>query len=286
MASRDFDFDGAEEQASAAQVQLPRPTRDRFDERYAFALLRRQVERYGWRPAGSRALRRLAEDLRARLPAGRLEPLGPEHPRLRNVVGTVKGSLPAIVIGAHYDVEARPKGFVGANDGAAGTATVVALARAMARARRPAGAPELRFVLFDGEEEPAGCDDFARCGLRGSRAYVRDHPAKDIKEMILLDYVGSKRLRLPREGSSDPALWVRVRAAARRVGVGVVFPSTTDATLLDDHTPFLEQGIPAVDLIDWQYPHKDTLRDTVDKTSPRALDVVGETVAQLLLTPR
>lgn len=220
------------------------------------------------------------------MPNGRFEPLGPEHPRLRNVVGTVPGALPAIVVGAHYDVEARPRGFVGANDGAAGTAAVVTLARAMARAKRPAGAPELRFVLFDGEEEPAGCRDFARCALRGSRAYVRDHPPTEIRAMVLLDYVGSKRLRLPRAGSSDTDLWIRVRGAARRVGVGRVFPATSDESLLDDHTAFLEAGIPAVDLIDWQYPHKDTLRDTVDKTSPRSLDAVGETISELLLNWR
>jgi len=283
FASRDFDLDGKDDDPQAREPFVPRPTTDRFDEQYAFALLRRQVDRYGWRPAGSRALRRLAEDLRRRLPAGRLERLGSEHPRLRNVVGTVPGTKPAIVVGAHYDVEARPKGFVGANDGAAGTAAVVTLARAFARAKRPAGAPELRFVLFDGEEEPAGCKDFASCGLRGSRAYVRDHPARDIQAMILLDYVGSKKLRLPREGSSDEGLWRRVRASAKKVGVERVFPNTSDASLLDDHTAFLQQGIPAVDLIDWQYPHKDTLRDTVDKTSAHSLDAVGETVAHLLL---
>jgi Zn-dependent M28 family amino/carboxypeptidase len=187
------------------------------------------------------------------------------------------------VIGAHYDVEARPKGFVGANDGAAGTAAVVELSRAIRRAGWPADGPELRFVLFDGEEEPAGCNDFARCGLRGSKAYVAAHGDEDIQAMILLDYVGSKRLRLPREGSSDEALWARLREAARRVGVAKVFPATTDTALLDDHVPFLEEGIPAIDLIDWQYRYKDTLRDTVDKTSARALDAVGETVAELLL---
>ncbi|HEX8123934.1 MAG TPA: M28 family metallopeptidase [Solirubrobacteraceae bacterium] len=256
-----------------------------FDERYAFALLRRQVERYGWRPAGSSKLRALAEDLRRRMPDGRLEPLGPRHPRLRNVVGTVPGTRPAVVIGAHYDVEARPKGFVGANDGAAGTAAVVELARAMARAERPADAPELRFVLFDGEEEPANCPDgrFEQCALRGSKAYVRDHPAEDIQAMILLDYVAAKRLRLPREGSSNEDLWRRLRSAANRAGVLKVFPPTTDATIIDDHTPFLEQGIAAIDLIDWQYPHRDTLQDTVDKTSQTSLDAVGETVADLLL---
>ncbi|HEV2062498.1 MAG TPA: M28 family peptidase, partial [Solirubrobacteraceae bacterium] len=159
----------------------------------------------------------------------------------------------------------------------------VELARVMARARRPAGAPELRFVLFDGEEEPAGCTPFEECGLRGSRAYVERHAGEGIQAMILLDYVASKRLRLPREGSSDRELWARLRQAARRVGVGRVFPAVSDVSLLDDHVPFLEQGIPAVDLIDWRYPYRDTLRDTVDKTSARALDAVGETVAELLL---
>ncbi|HEX8208234.1 MAG TPA: M28 family metallopeptidase [Solirubrobacteraceae bacterium] len=217
------------------------------------------------------------------MPAGAFEPLGDDHPRLRNVVGTVAGEGPPIVIGAHYDVEARPKGFVGANDGAAGTAAVVQLARTFARLERPEGAPELRFVLFDGEEEPAGCDDFGSCALRGSRAYVERHAGEGIQAMVLLDYVGSKRLRLPREGTSDEQLWIRLREAARRIGTERVFPATSDASLLDDHTPFLEQGIPAIDLIDWQYEHKDTLRDTVDKTSAEALDAVGETVADLLL---
>ena len=186
-----------------------------------------------------------------------------------------------IVIGAHYDVEARPKGFVGANDGAAGTAAVVELARTFDEMDWKG--PELRFVLFDGEEEPAGCEDFASCGLRGSRAYVERHAGEGIQAMILLDYVAYERLRLPREGTSDTGLFIRLREAARRIGTARVFPATSDAALLDDHTPFLEQGIPAIDLIDWQYPYKDTLRDTVDKTSADALDAVGETVADLLL---
>ena len=285
LASKDFDLNGdGSENVSAREPFVPRAKTKRFDERYAFDLLRRQVERYGWRPAGSRRLRRLAEDLRRRMPDGRLEPLGPEHPRLRNVVGTVPGTAPgAIVIGAHYDVEARPKGFVGANDGAAGTAAVVTLARAFDALGSRWQGPELRFVLFDGEEEPAGCDDFSACALRGSKAYVRDHGDEQIEAMILLDYVGSKRLRLPREGSSDEPLWAQLRQAARRVGVAKVFPPTTDASIIDDHTPFLEQGIRAIDLIDWQYEYKDTLRDTVDKTSANSLDAVGETVADLLL---
>ena len=281
FAAHDFDLDGDEEEA-AAQPFVPSPRIHRFDERRAFALLREQVESYGWRPAGSPSLRRLAVRLRRALPNGRFEDV-PRHPGLRNVVGTVPGAGKAIVIGAHYDVEARPKGFVGANDGAAGTATVVELARTMARLRRPPGAPELRFVLFDGEEEPAGCEDFLRCGLRGSSAYVRAHRG-EVSRMVLLDYVGDKRLRIPRELGSDPALWARLRRAARTAGVERVFPRRAyEGEILDDHTPFTRAGIPAIDLIDFDYPPRDSLQDTVDKTSPRSLNAVGEAVAQLLL---
>ena len=259
---------------------VPTPTADRFDSAYAYGLVRHQVERYGWRPGGSRSLRRLAVDLRGRLPNGRLEPLGSRYPGLANVAGKIPGRLPAIVVGAHYDVEARPRGFVGANDGAAGTAALVALAKALEKNPLP-GAREVRFVLFDGEEEPPGSTDFRADALRGSGAYVRRHRGS-VGSMVLLDYVGNRGLRLPREGSSNPQLWARLRAAAGRVGTTESFPDGTGTTLFDDHTPFLEAGIPAIDLIDFEYPWRDTLQDTVDKVSERSLDVTGETVYELV----
>jgi glutaminyl-peptide cyclotransferase len=69
-----------------------------------------------------------------------------------------------------------------------------------------------------------------------------------------------------------------VRAAAGGAGVGAVFPAATQLAILDDHTPFLRAGIPAVDLIDFAYRYRDTTRDTLDKLSVRSLDAVGETV--------
>ena len=100
--------------------------------------------------------------------------------------------------------------------------------------------------------------------------------------MVLLDYVANTAIRIPREGNSDRRLWARLRAAARRAGVARVFPPGTGAALLDDHTPFLDAGIPSIDLIDFTYRHRDTVRDTVDKLSRRSLDAVGETVYELL----
>jgi glutaminyl-peptide cyclotransferase len=255
---------------------------DRFDADRAWSLVARQVA-VGQRPAGSPQLRALAARLRRLLPNGRFEPI-PREPGLRNVVGTLKGRRPGIVLGAHYDTLVEPKGFVGANNGAAGTAVVVEAARALRRLPRPSGAREVRFVLFDGEEPEAGLPeesrDFYRKGLRGSRAYVAQHPGRTAA-MVLLDYVGNRGLKLPREGSSTGSLWTLVRAAAARVGARRLFPRTVGPSILDDHTPFLRDGVPAVDLIDWSYPGH-SLSDGLDKLSRRSLDGVGETVVELV----
>ena len=196
-------------------------TVDRFDGPGAFALLRTQVLEYGWRPAGSPALRRLAVRLRRLMPNGRFEPI-PGHAGLRNIVGTVPGRLPAIVVGAHYDVEAEPSGFVGANDGAAGTAAVVTLARAFARAPRPRAARALRFVLFDGEEEPAGCTPFVACGLRGSTAYALRHAGDVSRDGPARLHRREARAELPARGQlgsgavEPAAAWRRARSASVR----------------------------------------------------------------------
>jgi glutaminyl-peptide cyclotransferase len=268
---------GDDHATTTAPGTTPKATASHFDAERAFALIRRQLA-YGQRPAGSPQLRRLAAVLRRELPNGRFEPVT-GHPGLRNVVGTLPGSEPAIVVGAHYDSEYHPKGFVGANDSAAGTAAVVELARDL---RRTSGR-EIRFVLFDGEEEGPGCPNarFAQCALRGSRSYVAAH-RDEVGEMVLLDYIANKGVQLPREGSSTPKLWARVRAAARSVGVGAVFPPTRQTTIYDDHTPFLRAGIPAVDLIDFSYPYADGLQDTIHKLSTASLDAVGETVYALV----
>jgi glutaminyl-peptide cyclotransferase len=273
------DGDAKSERAPATIPAVPRASVNRFDAPRAFVLIRRQLA-YGQRPAGSAPLRRLAEVLRGELPNGRFEQVK-GHPGLRNVVGTIPGRAPAIVVGAHYDSEYHPKGFVGANDSAAGTAAVVELARALSTAA--GSGREVRFVLFDGEEEGPGCSDarFVQCALRGSRAYVAAH-RREVGQMVLLDYIANKGVRLPHEGSSSAALWARVRAAARKVGVAAVFPPTEQVTIYDDHTPFLRAGIPAVDLIDFSYRYADGLKDTLDKLSVASLDAVGETVFALV----
>jgi glutaminyl-peptide cyclotransferase len=274
---------GSHTSGTTAQVvapgAVPRAKVNRFDGAGAMAIAKQQVDA-GPRPAGSAALRREAEVLRAQLPGGHFENvIG--HPKLRNIIGDLPGPGPVIVIGAHYDTINRPKGFVGANDSAAAVGAVIELAKSIAKLPRTAVSPGVRFVLFDGEEEQAPTDDFYRDALRGSKSYVQLH-AEEIRAMVLLDYIGNKGLRLPREGSSTASLWDDVRAAAARVGVGAVFPNKTQTSIFDDHTPFLRATIPAVDFIDWSYPYQHKLSDSYDKLSVDSVDAVGETVAELV----
>jgi glutaminyl-peptide cyclotransferase len=278
-------FDGGDggtattpQDAAATRAAADRLRTDRFDRERAFADLRSQVER-GPRPAGSEAARELARWLRDRLPRGRIErvPGG-----LENVTGRIRGRGRPIVVAAHYDTKDLP-GFVGANDGAGGTAAVLEIARALRRADRPRTAPPIRFVLFDGEESPDDSRDFYSSGLRGSKHYARRH-AEDLRALVLLDFVAEKgAMRIPREAGSDRRLWRRLRAAARKVGAQAAFPAQTAGEVLDDHTPFVRRGVPAIDLIDFTFDCWHRQCDDMSAVSARSLDLTGETVVQMLL---
>ena len=251
---------------------------NRFDRDRAFADLRYQVE-LGPRPAGSERGKQLAEWLKDRLPRGRIEPL---PGGLQNVVGSIPGRGKPILVAAHYDTKDIP-GFVGANDGAGGTAAVLEIARAMKTARRPASAPPIRFVLFDGEESPDDDEDFYTTGLRGSKPYAQQH-AKRLQAMILLDFVAEKGgMRIPREAGSHLGLWKRLRSAARAVGAQSAFPDESVNKILDDHTPFTRRGVPAIDLIDFTFDCWHKTCDDMSAVSERSLDLSGETVTQMLL---
>jgi glutaminyl-peptide cyclotransferase len=232
---------------------------------------------YGPRPAGSPASRALAERLHSVLPHSAFQavPGG-----LRNIVTRVRGRNPhdVVVVGAHYDTKDIP-GFVGANDGAAGTAVVLELARHLPPRHLH---PTIVFALFDGEESPDDTPDseFEQKGLRGSRVAAKAY--HDARAMILLDFIGLKNVRLPREESSDPLLWQQLRESAHRVGAQDAFPLGIGPDILDDHTPFEQVGVPSIDLIDFNYPCFHKTCDDLSQVSERSLNEVGETVRDLL----
>ena len=252
---------------------------DQFDSAKAWKVLKYQVG-LGERPAGSAASRELAAYLKRRLPNGRYQSV-PDG--LRNVVGKVPGrsSDRVVLVGAHYDTK-DIRGFVGANDGASGTAVALRLAREIEpRTIRPT----LLFVFFDGEESPRGASDyeFEEKGLRGSKVAARRY-ADSVDRMVLLDFVGDKDLSIPREQYSASRLWAGLRAAAARAGVADTFPDVTAGGVLDDHIPFIKRGVPAIDLIDFDFACWHRTCDDLDAVSEDSLDRVGETMRELLPT--
>jgi hypothetical protein len=138
-------------------------------------------------------------------------------------------------------------------------------------------------VLFDGEEAPRPypAGRFYLFGLRGSKAFARAH-AHELRAMILLDFVGNRRLVLPRELGSNPALWARLRAIAGRTGAAGAFPPRETAQIYDDHTPFTHEGVPAVDLIDFSYACFHKRCDNLAQISARSLARAGAPVAELV----
>jgi glutaminyl-peptide cyclotransferase len=266
--------------AAAAGASAPLHPGAPFDGRYAYELTKLQLS-YGPRPAGSTAQRAAAAKLVRLLPGGHFEPV---PGGLRNIVGQLPGRLPAILVVAHYDTTDVP-GYLGANNSAAGVGAVIALAKALrSDPRRPRQAA-VRFLLTDGEEAPSGYTDFYAEGLRGSKAYAAAH-ATELSEVIVLDFIALRDLRLTRDVTSDLPLWARLRAAASRAGTRALFPPATQGAVMDDHTPFLRAGIPAVDLIDFRYACWQKLCDDLSQVSLTNLTRVGATVLELLRSER
>jgi Zn-dependent M28 family amino/carboxypeptidase len=263
----------AEETTVAA---APAKKVDRFNAERAWKLLSYQV-RLGPRPAGSPQSRKLAAYIKARLPRSRYES-GPGG--LRNVVGSIPGKGKAIVVAAHYDTKDIP-GFVGANDGAGGTAQMLELARGLQKAKRASGAPPIWFVALDGEEATDD-SDFLGTGIRGAKAFAKRHGSK-IREFVLLDFVADKDLAIPYEQNSDREMWADLRAAAAHVGSDSAFPDREQGAVEDDHIPFVERGIPAIDLIDFDFPCWHQTCDDITAVSKRSLDRSGEAVYEFLL---
>ena len=272
------------------------PAPERFDAARAFADLEAQVE-IGPRPAGSANSRELVRLLTRRLEQAGAERVAVQRPHA-NVVATIPGTEEGtIVVGAHHDTKDIP-GFVGANDGASGVAVVLELARVLA-ADAPLEGPSVSIALFDAEEA-RGDRPFAEDGTRGSRQYVAYAQTRgaqgsprieEIEAMILFDLVGDCDLQIPREANSDQTLYERFAEEARAVhgsDSAAPFEGSADA-IGDDHIPFLEAGVPALDIIDFTFgddttpgPYWHTTEDTLDKVCPESLDAVGEPAARVL----
>lgn len=287
--------EGSASHAANAAPSATIETRPVFDGERAFSHVRRMVE-IGPRPAGSAELARTREYLSGELQAAGLKVTTDEFTaqtpagarQMVNLTAELTGeSTDIIIIASHYDTKLfKEFRFVGANDGGSSTGALVEIARALAASGRK---PRFtyRFVFFDGEE--AFCHEWSECtnagepdNTYGSRRYVAGlaerGETKRVRAMILLDMIGYTNLTIPRETLSTPWLVDIIWQTARELGHGKQFPDT-EHTVEDDHVPFLRAEIPVVDLIQLgDYPYWHQAGDTLDKISPRSLQIVGETV--------
>lgn len=209
-----------------------------------------------------------------------------------NIVASRSASAPEIILGAHYDsrihadhdpdVEKRKQAVLGANDGASGVAALLELARVIP-ANLPPTSPTIWLVFFDLEDNgnlPTW--DW----ILGSRAFVDGYTLNHVQAAIILDMIGDADLNIYLERNSSPPLRTEIWDVAAKLGYDAYFIPQEKYSMLDDHTPFLEAGIPAVDIIDFDYPYWHTSEDTIDKVSANSLAVVGETALAWLETKK
>jgi Zn-dependent M28 family amino/carboxypeptidase len=197
-----------------------------------------------------------------------------------------------LLLGAHYDTrpfadkekEAYSQKFpiVGANDGGSGTAVLLGLAQYL-HAHKPQR--PVRLVFFDGEDYGAeGSSDY----FLGSKYYAAQLKNKDRREwpycVLIIDMVGDKELHIARETySAENASWLveTISKSAKKLKVSQ-FYNPPKHTVRDDHLPFIKIGVPAVVLMDFDYPYWHTLQDTLDKCSPESLYAVFSVVVDAM----
>jgi glutaminyl-peptide cyclotransferase len=207
---------------------------------------------------------------------------------VRNIIAKFPGKKDGIiVILGHYDTvySLRNTGFVGANDG--GSSTAILLEFANQFRGKPRDGYSIWLVWTDGEEAVRQWSDTD--SLYGTRhlaeKWEKDGTLKKIKALLLMDMIAATDVNILRETQSTPWLLDLVYSAAERAGYQSHFYAL-QGEIEDDHLPFLKRGVPCADLIGMPYGYNDvfhhTPQDTMDKLSPKSLEIVGNTVLETI----
>ena len=209
--------------------------------------------------------------------------------RVRNVIAKRgSGKHGWVIFGAHYDSrmvadqENDPvnaaKPVPGANDGASGAAVLLELARSLPKDLDR----EIWLAFFDSEDQGnlPGWD-----WILGSSALAASLSDTKLPEsVIIVDMIGDADLNIYMERNSDGELTREIWETAAKLGYASTFIPEYKFSMIDDHTPFLRRGMPAVDLIDFDYHYWHTTQDTIDKVSAESLDIVGDTLLEWVIT--
>lgn len=205
----------------------------------------------------------------------------------RNIIAK-RGSGPGVIIGAHYDARRRADRdpdpakqqdpVPAANDGASGVAVLLELARVL---NPETLGCEVWLAAFDAEDngELDGWD-----WIVGSKNVANTLPITP-EAVIVVDMVGDASQQLYYEQTSDKGIREGVWQVANTIGFST-FVAEERYAVLDDHTPFLQRGLRAIDIIDFDYPYWHTTQDTLDKISAASLESVGKTLEEWLLRGR
>jgi hypothetical protein len=212
----------------------------------------------------------------------------------RNVIGRIPGQTDQwILIASHFDTMPGIPQFQGANDSGSSTGILLELARMSAEWFQQGVQPEkgLLFLFFDGEE---GIADYKPGdGLHGSRHFAQQMKQtgemEKIDAMILLDMVGDRDLQCTIPFNSSPWLVKELLRAAHAAGTRSHFTLSRDVMITDDHVPFIDAGVPSIDLIDFHFgsapglnDYWHTKEDNLEHISVESLQVIGDTLVQLL----
>jgi Zn-dependent M28 family amino/carboxypeptidase len=271
------------------QAQSPKPEA-KFDSSRAYEHLR-QVVGIGPRPAGSPGIAQTREYIIQQLKTVGITvtqqafiaktPIG-DIPMV-NLIATIPGARKErLAIAGHYDTKLyREFRFVGANDAGSSTAFLLELARVL---KPRTNVLTLELIFFDGEE--ATLPDWSGSDHTYGSQYYVDSARKartlgTLKALVLVDMIADRSPRFMRESNSTPWLTDIIWSTAQKMGHGSIFVNAS-TPIEDDHVPFLGAGVPATDIIDLDYPAWHTAADTLDQTSARTLQVVGDVVVASL----
>lgn len=211
---------------------------------------------------------------------------------LTNIIGRLHlQKRKRILLCAHWDTRPvadhdpnpanRETPILGANDGASGVAVLLEIARCCALNPPPVG---IDIVFFDGEDY--GLDGIADDWLIGSKYFAKHNPLSSPRPRygILLDLIGDRDLRIPKEQASyhyARDIVEKVWNAARELGISS-FHNEIGQQVYDDHIPLNEAGLPTIDIIDFDYSVWHTVRDVPSACSPKSLDDVGRVLLHVI----
>ncbi len=281
-----------------ADPGAPTPAPQMFDGKHAYDEYLMSQINFGIRPAGSVALRATGDYIVAELQkrGWQVETQEFEYRNvpIRNIIGKF-GTGPLLILGAHYDTRPRadqdkqnPSApILGANDGASGVAVLLELARSLDKHKLK---NEIWLAFFDAEDngglsacdlrvtqmsKPTSLCDTNKWNWSVGAEYVAENLPTKPAAVIVVDMIGDANQNIYYEHNSDKELQERLWKVADELGYRQWFIPEFKWSMTDDHTPFLQRGIRAIDMIDFDYPPWHTLGDTADKVSADSLERVG-----------